>query len=149
MRVMTVRNRWVTKGGQAASAIIDKAEFEKIKKNRDLAVKRWIDKQMEGTFVTVVLLGKETLKRPFVKYEICKSIECKNAIIGVHINSIKDARTMMKAPKANVDEIVGYYEDNTPAYFDEICNGMYDYVLDDGYSHLGEWVEEAAKKVGK
>ena len=28
MRVMTVRNRWVTQGGQMASKIIDKAEFE-------------------------------------------------------------------------------------------------------------------------
>lgn len=33
MRVMTVQNRWVTMGNQTASQIIDKAEFEKIKRN--------------------------------------------------------------------------------------------------------------------
>jgi hypothetical protein len=69
MRVMTVRNRWVTQGGQMASKIIDKAEFEKIKRQGEAAVKRWIDSQLEGTTVTVVLIGSETLKRPFVKYE--------------------------------------------------------------------------------
>lgn len=74
MRVMTVRNRWVTMGNQAASQVVDKAEFEKIKKNGDSVVKKWIDNQLEGTSVTIVLLGEEILKRPYVQYEICKSI---------------------------------------------------------------------------
>lgn len=47
-RVMTVRNRWVTQGGQMASQIIDKAEFESLKRQGDDAVKRWINKQLEG-----------------------------------------------------------------------------------------------------
>lgn len=149
MRVMTVRNRWVTKGSQMASDIIDKAEFEKIKRNGEAYVKNWINKQMEGTSVTIVLLGEDTLHRPFVKYEICKSIERGNAVIGVHINKIKDARTMNTARKANVHEVVGYYSDKTPAYFDAVCDGIFDYVHEDGYNNLGKWVEEMAKKKGK
>lgn len=71
---MTVRNSWVTQGKEAAG-FIDKAEFEQIKRQGDLAVHRWIDKQLEGTSVTVVLIGSETLNRSFVKYEICKSLQ--------------------------------------------------------------------------
>ena len=148
MRVMTVRNRWVTQGGQLASKVIDKAEFEQIKKQGDEKVKRWIDKQLEGTTVTVVLLGEETLSRPFVKYEICKSINRGNAIIGVHINNIKDARSMNISKKSNTHQIIGAYNNGKPVYFDEICNGIFDYVKDDGYNNLGKWVEDAARIKG-
>lgn len=145
MRVMTVRNRWVTMGNQTASQIIDKAEFEKIKRSGDSAVKKWIDKQLEGTSVTIVLLGEETLKRPYVQYEICESINKGNAILGIHICNIKDARTLRTSAKANVHQKIGEYQNGKVVYFDEICNGVYDYVLDDGYNHMGQWVEKALK----
>lgn len=149
MRVMTVRNRWVTQGGQLASEVIDKAEFEKIKRQGDTAVNRWIDKQLEGTSVTVVLLGEKTLSRPFVKYEICQSINRGNAIIGIHINNIRDARTMSISKKADVHQMVGTYNDGKPVYFDEICDGIFNYLNNDGYNNLGKWVENAAQKKGK
>lgn len=68
-RSMTVRNSWVTQGKEAAG-FVDKAEFEKIKRTGETAVHNWIDNQLNGTSVTVVLIGSETLNRPFVQYEI-------------------------------------------------------------------------------
>ena len=56
-RSMTVRNSWVTQGKEAAG-FIDKAEFEKVKRNGENAVCEWIDKHLEGSSVTVVLFGK-------------------------------------------------------------------------------------------
>ena len=56
-RSMTVRNSWVTQGKEAAG-FIDKAEFEKVKRQGEKAVHNWIDKQLEGTSVTVPLLYK-------------------------------------------------------------------------------------------
>lgn len=41
-RSMTVRNSWVMQGKEAAG-FIDKAEFEKVKRQGDANVKRWID----------------------------------------------------------------------------------------------------------
>lgn len=64
-RSMTVRNSWVTQGKEVAG-FIDKAAFEQIKRQGDTAVHNWIDKQLEGTSVTVVLIGSETLKRPLL-----------------------------------------------------------------------------------
>lgn len=142
-RSMTVRNSWVTQGKEAAG-FIDNAEFEQIKRQGVKAVHNWIDKQLEGTSVTVVLIGSETLNRPFVQYEICKSLQRGNALIGVHISGIKDMRTLRISPKGNAHTIIGHYSDGVPACFDEVCDGIYDYVLQDGYSNLGRWIEAAA-----
>lgn len=147
-RSMIVRNSWVTQGKEAAG-FVDKADFEQIKRQGNDAVHRWIDKQLEGTSVTVVLIGSETLNRPFVQYEICKSSQRGNAIIGIHINEIKDMRTSMTSSKGNVHTVIGHYHDNTPAYFDDICDGIYDYNAQNGYMNMGAWIEAAAKRHGK
>lgn len=147
-RSMTVRNSWVTQGKEAAG-FIDKAEFETIKRQGDAAVHSWIDKQLEGTSVTVVLIGCETLNRPFVQYEICKSLQRGNAVIGVRIHGIRDMRTQNTSFMGNVHTVIGYYRDKRPAYFDEVCDGIYDYVEQNGYSNMGTWIENAAKAHNK
>ena len=58
-RAMVVRNSWVTQGKEAAG-FLDAAAFETVKSYGDAAVKRWIDGQLEGTSVTVVLVGAHT-----------------------------------------------------------------------------------------
>ena len=142
-RSMIVRNSWVTQGKEAAG-FIDKAEFEKMKRKGEKEVYKWIDKQLEGTSVTVVLIGAETLSRPFVQYEICKSLQRGNAVIGVYINWIRDMRTLKISAKGNIHTVIGYYEDGSPAYFDNVCDGIYDYVTQDGYANMGSWIEIAA-----
>jgi len=147
-RSMIVRNSWVTQGKESAG-FIDKAAFEEIKRQGDNAVHRWIDRQLEGTSVTVVLIGSETLNRPFVQYEICQSLQRGNAVIGVLINGIRDMNTGFCSMKGNIHTIIGYYNDKTPAYFDSICDGIYDYSTQYGYINLGMWIESAAKAHNK
>lgn len=146
---MIVRNRWVTQGGQTISGVIDRADFETIKRQGDKAVHKWIDGQLQGTSVTVVLIGSETLKRPFVQYEICESLKRGNAVIGVNIDGITDMRSGLTSSRCNPHTIIGYYQNNSPAYFDKVCDGIYDYVSGNGYLNLGDWVEKAAKAKGK
>ena len=147
-RSMSVRNSWVPQGKEVAG-FIDAADFEKLKLQGENAVRNWIDNQLKGTSVTVVLIGAETLNRPFVHYEICKSLQRGNALIGVHINGIKDMRTSMPSVKGNVHSVIGNYKNGTPAYFDAVCDGIYDYVTDDGYYNMGDWIEAAARAHGK
>ncbi len=147
-RSMTVRNSWVTQGKEAAG-FVDKAEFEQTKRKGNQAVYNWIDKQLKGTSVTVVLLGSETLNRPFVQYEICKSIERGNGLIGVYIHGIQDMRTLKHSSKANPHTIIGHYQDGSPAFFDNVCDGIYDYVSQKGYLNMANWVEKAAKAHNK
>lgn len=139
-RANTVRNSWVTKDNDAG--FIDKAEFEKIKNQGDKAVKNWIDKQLIGTSVTVVLIGRETLDRPYVQYEILESIKRGNAIIGVTIGKIKDQNRLTSTSQSKYKLINGYW-------FDEVIDGFYDYVSEDGYNNLGMWIESAARNKRK
>ncbi len=146
-RVMTVRNRWITYGSQAVSGIIDHADFERVQRQGQTAIERWIDQQLQGTTATVVLIGAETLKRPYVQYEICESIKKGNAVIGVYINRIKDLLGNTSYA-CNPHTVIGYYTSGKPAYFDEIADGIYDYVSQDGYSNLDVWVENALRYKG-
>ena len=147
-RSMTVRNSWVTQGKEIAG-FIDKAEFERVKRQGERAVHNWIDKQLEGTSVTVVLIGAETLNRPFVQYEICQSLQRNNGVIGVYIHGIRDMVTRQTSSRGIAHTIIGWYSDGRTAYFDEVCDGIYDYTTQNGYNNLGIWIEAAAQKHGR
>ena len=58
-RANVVRKSWLTIGREAAG-FIDAVEFERIKRQGDPAIRQWINNQMKGTSVTVVLVGKRT-----------------------------------------------------------------------------------------
>jgi hypothetical protein len=88
-RAMVVRNSWVTQGIEAAG-FVDKAEFEEVKRKGDQSIKNWIDKQLDGTSVTVILVGANTSKSRWVKCEIEKSIERGNGLLSIDISKIKD-----------------------------------------------------------
>ena len=81
-RAMVVRNSWVTQGCEAAG-FIDAASFEEIRRQGDDAIRSWINDQLRGTSVTVVLVGEKTCSSRWVKYEIQKSVERGNGLIGI------------------------------------------------------------------
>lgn len=58
-------------------------------------------------------------------------------------------KTEKTSIKGNSHTVIGYYNDYTPAYFDSICDGLYDYSKDNGYYNLGSWIEKAARKKRK
>lgn len=144
-RANVVRNSWVTQGRESAG-FIDKAEFEKIQRISERAVKQWIDSQLNGTSVTVVLIGAETFDRPYVKYEIEQSYKKGNAIIGVKIGGVKDMRTGLTSTSQSAVKIVGKDVHGKMLWFNEIASGIYDYALDDGYRNLGSWILNARPK---
>lgn len=129
---MVVRNSWVTRDQQAAG-FIDAAEFEKVKRRGDAAIKAWIDNQLDGTSVTVVLVGAATCRSRWVKYEIEASEARGNGLLGVDISKIEDF-----AHKTS--ELCGEIPAGYPFYL---------WYKDDGYNNLGTWVEAAAKAAGK
>ena len=87
-RVNQVRNSWVTQGNTTAG-FWDDASWESVKKQGDQAIKNWINRQMKGTSVTVVLIGLETSQRKYVQYEIRKSYIEGKRILGIRIHNIK------------------------------------------------------------
>lgn len=141
-RANVVRNSWVTQGKEAAG-FIDKAEFEKIKQKGDQAVYNWIDEQLKGTSVTVVLIGEETLDRKFVQYEIQQSYNKGNAIIGVKIGGIENLQGKTSKSQSHIT-VIGKDTKGNSVWFDDIVSGIYDYKKDDGYHNLGKWINDAA-----
>jgi hypothetical protein len=117
----------------------DSAEWEKIEREGDAAIERWINDQLKYTSVTVVLIGAETSERDWVDHEIRKSWERGNGIVGVRIHNVKDqdGKTDVAGPNP-LDNI--HLADGTP--LSRICT-TYDWVTDDGRSNLGTWIESA------
>jgi len=88
-RVNQVRNSNVVAGIDRAG-FYDHSEYEEAKRKGDETIKRLIREKLEGTSVTIVLIGKETASRPYVQYEIEQSIERNNGLLGIHIHHLKD-----------------------------------------------------------
>jgi hypothetical protein len=88
-RVNQVRNSNVVVGADAAG-FFDHSEYEEAKKKGDEQIKRLIRGKLDGTSVTVVLIGTQTSGRPYVQYEIEQSIARNNGLLGIHIHHLKD-----------------------------------------------------------
>jgi hypothetical protein len=131
-RANVVRQSGMTKGIEDAG-YIDAAEFEKVKKKGDDAIKKWIDDQLTGTTVTAVLVGEYTCSSKWVKYEIAASEKRGNGLLGIDISKIKDF-------DGNTSERCGKLPVGYPFYL---------WNTDEGYKNLGTWVEHAAKAAGK
>lgn len=142
-RAMQVRNSWVTKDKEAAG-FIDKAEFEKIKRTGDRAIKNWIDEQLKGTSVTVVLIGEETSNREYVKYEIEQSLKKGNGILGVYIHNLKDKDEKTSNKGNDTFGEIGKDKNGESIYFFQVAK-TYDYVNNKGYENLPNWIEESLK----
>ncbi len=90
--VIDFRANVVRKAGVVADddTFFDASLWEESKKKGAIALKRLINSGLDYTSTTAVLIGSETYARPWVRYEIFKSFERGNALLGVHINSIPD-----------------------------------------------------------
>lgn len=111
----------------------DASIWEDAKRKGDAAIRALIDKGLKGTSVTVVLIGSATASRRWVKYEIQKSIERGNGLLGVRIHMIRD----QNGQKSAAGEI--------PKALREGGYPVYDWNA----NQLGNAVEVAAIKAGK
>lgn len=134
-RASQVRNSWVTKPDREAAWFWDAASWEEVKKKGDEAIKRWIRDQLNGTSVTVVLIGTETSERKYVQYEIEQVWERGNGLIGVYIHNMKDKNGKTETKGEDPFVKMGYKNIRT-----------YDWVQDDGYKNLGDWIEAAYQR---
>ncbi len=137
-RAGQVRNSNVVTSTYSKNDFLDAAAWEAIKKKGDDAVKSWIDNQLQGTAVTVVLIGAQTADRKFVQYEIQKSLSEKKGLLGVYINQVKDSNGQADVQGKNPFVELG------------ITNvATYDWVANDGRTNIGIWIERAAQQVGR
>lgn len=146
-RVVQVRNSWVVRKEHEAQPFYDKAEFEEAKK-RAGGIEKWIEDQMRNTSVTVVLFGAETYDREWARHEIKRSFELNKGILAIDIHNIKDPQKGVDVQGRNPLQYWNVERGGRKITFDQIYSS-YDWVNDDGYANLANWIEAAATAAGR
>jgi hypothetical protein len=142
-RASIVRNSWVTQD-RKASGFFDSADWEEVKKKSDSAIEKWIDSQLTGTSVTVVLIGSDTAGKKWIDYEITSSHKKGNGLLGIYVHNLKDSNSKTSTKGQNPFKNWEFTRAGKT-----ITYPVYDWVNDDGYKNLGNWIEKAAKDAGK
>ena len=120
-------------------------EWETVTRGGDVAIKRWIDGQMSGRSCAVVLIGRRTSGRKWIKYEIQKAWVDKKGLLGIYIHNLKDRNGNQSPKGANpfyhinvngrrLSNIVKAYD---PPY--KRSKNVYAHIADS----MADWVEEA------
>ena len=120
--------------GSAAAGFQDASLWEEARKKGDAAIKRLIDDGLQNTSVTVVCIGAKTAGRKYINYEIDKSIERGNGVVGIQIHHLENQSGETDSP----GEI--------PAKLTAAGFKVYKYV---DKEKLAQRIEEAAKAAGK
>lgn len=87
-RASEVRNM----GKVSDSSTFSDNDWEEVRGKNDAEIKKWINNQMALRSCIVVLVGKSTSTRKWVKYEIEKAYELSKGIVGIHIHGLKDEK---------------------------------------------------------
>ncbi len=150
-RAAQVRNSNVIQRNLIKSlGFIDAVKWEEVKKHTPDAIKRWIRRQMEGTSVTVVLIGSQTVDsngkvRPWIKFEIDESLK-DNGLLGIYIHNCNDPINGRDSKGKNPFEYLSF------AGTSKLLSSKYttyDWINDNGRENLGKWIEKAAQDAGR
>lgn len=144
-RTGQVRNAWLTHPDRKSSGYWDASIWEKAKIEGDNAIKSLIQRGLNGTSVTVVLIGRETSTRRWVKYEIQQSAIQGNGLVGIYIHNLKDTNGKKDFQGTNPLDQLSF---NNGAKYSSVYPS-YDWVNDNGYKNIGIWIEKAAKIAGR
>jgi hypothetical protein len=147
-RANQVRMSWVTKSDREAAGFVDAADFEKVERQGEEAVHRWINSQLENTSVTAVLIGAQTSTRPYVDYEIQQSFAKGNGMLGVYIYNLENQYKQTDSPGQNPFEKFHVDRDGRKVLLSELYRTYY-WFNDKGYENFNDWVESAAKAAGR
>jgi len=106
-RANVVRKHSITKD-KGDAGFFDASLWEDAQRHGDDAVKRLVNLNLENTSVTCALIGSATWSRRWVRYEILKSFDRGNALLGVHINSISDKNQQTFVQGRNPFDYLGF-----------------------------------------
>lgn len=120
--------------GSAVAGFKDASLWEKVKEKKEEKIKKAIDKGLEKTTVTVVFIGEKTAGRKYINYEIEKSIERGNGVIGVKIFHLKNSKGKQNK------------EGSIPKKLEKYKCKIYKY---DSPEKLSKWINKAAKSKAK
>lgn len=126
-------------------------DWEEVKYKSDESIKKWINDEMEKRSCIVVLIGKTTSTRKWVKYEIEQAYKKGKGIVGIYIHKLKDREGNQTEQGSN--PFYSIYTDNGQRLSNYITcfDSSYStsqYVYDDIKGHIEDLIEDAIKKAG-
>jgi len=146
-RVVQIRNSWRIRPENETQPFMDKADWESLRRTGDAAVERWIEKQLVGTSVTVILIGATTFDSKWVRHEIKRSFELEKGILGIYIHNVRDPHAGTdprgKNPLDHWTTARGFHNVSLSTLYP-----TYDWVVNKGYQNFSTWIETAAKAAG-
>jgi hypothetical protein len=143
MRVQQVRNMGVIEGNEAVSP----NTWEEVKRKGNASIEKWIDDNMKGRSCVVVLIGKETHKRPWVKYEIQKAWKEGKGLFGIHVHNLNCPNTGTCSKGGNPFDLFEFTQAGkviVPKVYDPAANNAYNEIK----ANLSKWVETAIAQRG-
>jgi hypothetical protein len=140
-RASQVRNMGLIEGNKPASD----NEWETIVDGGDDEIKEWIDDQLYGRSVAVILIGAGTAGRKWINYEISKAWSNGKGVFGINIHNLKDRDgdqstkgsnpfSWLTIDGVNMGNIVKTYD---PPFLTST------YVYDHIKENLCDWIETA------
>ena len=140
-RAAQVRNAGVVEGNSAVSD----NKWEEIANAGDDKIKEWINDQIKGRSCAIVLIGRDTAGRKWIKYEITEAWNANKGVLGIHIHNLKDQNedqtTKGRNPFSDItvsdkslSNIVKTYD---PPY--KTSTNVYNHIKE----NIADWVEDA------
>jgi hypothetical protein len=128
---------------------LDKAEWQAIERQGKRAIQDWIDRQMKGTSVAVVLIGQETSGREWVQYEIKRGYEDGKGLLGIYIHNLKDRSGKTDIKGANPFSALYVEQNGVRTYLSSLYK-TYDWVNDGGITTCPAGLKaRRARPIGK
>jgi hypothetical protein len=147
-RVSQVHNSWITNQGGETAGFVEADAWERLNWKGEKAVQKWIDRELERTSVTIVLISPTTSNCDLVDYEIKQTRLLGKGLFGLYIHNLKDQDGKTDLKGNNPFENYCIEEKGEMKYLSQIYP-TYDWINDDGNHNLADWVETAFRKAGR
>jgi hypothetical protein len=118
-------------------------EWETVKRGGTNAIEKWIEDNMNYKNCVVVLIGEETYKRPWVKYEILKAWKDKKGLLGIYIHNLKDPKTGKCSKGTNPFEQFTFNDGTKLSTKVKCYNPSATDTYNDISGNLESWIEDA------
>lgn len=140
-RASQVRNMGMVDGNKPCSD----NDWEAITSGGEKRIENWIEDQLHGKSIAIVLIGSKTAGRKWIKYEIRRAWNLGKGVMGVHIHNLLDRDKKQSEKGRNpfsdftidgkgMDQIVKAYDPPQ-----KTSAGVYNHIS----ANLADWIETA------
>ncbi len=146
-RASQVRNM----GKVDSSSTLSDNDWEEVRYKSDDKIRSWIKDQMRLRSCLIVLIGKNTSSRKWVKYEIEQAYEMGKGICGIYINKLKDSSGVQSEKGANPFYSVFIDSGERLSKYVSCFDSIYEtskYVYDDIKNNIENLIESAINNKG-